>query len=229
MSVTVGDVMHRHVEALHPNDTFKHVVEVLTRNAVRAAPVFDDTDRVVGVVSESDLMIARLPEGRHSSRREPLLPWHRHHTDTADTLDAAVLMSSPAVLTTPDATVLRAARTAHSHDVRQLPVVSPDGTLVGMVTRLDLLGVHLRDDDEIRAEITSDVLAGQFSLTPGTVDVTVHDGVVTLIGRLGSGSFRADLRAVVTAVRGVVSVVDHLTAPPDARRPDDPFHAGVFY
>lgn len=226
MSITVGDVMHRDVEPVSTGDSYKHVAEVLTRNGVRAAPVLDDAGRVVGIVSESDLMVARLPEGRHGSRRDSLLPWRRRH---APVLDAASLMSSPAVLTTPDATVLRAARTAHSHDVRQLPVVSSDGTLLGMVTRLDLVGVHLRDDEDIRAEIMSDVLAGQFSLTPGTVDVAVQDGVVTLTGHIEAGSFRADLRAAVAEVGGVLLVVDRLSAPPAARHPDDPFHAGVFY
>lgn len=93
------------------------------------------------------------------------------------------------------------------------------GRLVGIVTRGDLLKVHLRPDDDIRADVISGVF-GSFLVGASTsVHVDVDEGVVTLAGRFDRWS-TADLAVRLTRqVAGVVRVVDKLAFDLDDREP----------
>lgn len=62
-------------------------------------------------------------------------------------------MTSPAVVTTAHASVVAAARLMDAHGVKRLPVVGPEGRLVGIVSRHDLLKVFVRDDEDIRRRV----------------------------------------------------------------------------
>ena len=73
-----------------------------------------------------------------------------------------------------------------SHRVQRLPVVDRDGRLEGIVSRSDVLSVFRRSDEEIRREITQDVIADGFFTDPARLTVTVHNGIVTLEGKPGS-------------------------------------------
>jgi CBS domain-containing protein len=85
-----------------------------------------------------------------------------------------------------------------------VPVVS-DGKLVGIVSRADLIRVFTRSDDDIEREIREDVLLRIMLLDPTTFDVFVHDGSVSLRGRVASGD---DAEMLVRCVRRVPGVVD---------------------
>jgi len=121
----VEAVMVRGVVAAREQARFQDIVDALARNHVGAVPVLDERRRVVGMISASDLLA------------------HSHPTLTAT---ARELMTSPAFVTTPDATVESAARLAAHKRVQRLPVVDSDGVLVGIVARADLLRVFLRSD-----------------------------------------------------------------------------------
>ena len=103
-----------------------------------------------------------------------------------------------------------AAALMNAHHLRRLPVVDPDGKLLGIVSRRDLLSVFLRPDAEIAhqvREILTEVLPGG----PTGVEVAVHNGVVTLTGE---PELAADGDLIQVAVRltwdvdGVVDVID---------------------
>ena len=124
-------------------------------------------------------------------------------------------MTAPAVTIGPDATIPAAARLMNTHHVRRLPVVDEDGTLVGIVSRRDLLSVFLRPDADIIRDV-GQVLGEIAGTDPKDVIVTVHHGVVTLTGTMRLEPVtRHDL--VPLAVRlvwdidGVVDVVNRLT------------------
>jgi CBS domain-containing protein len=215
--IEVRDVMTRQVVSVAENAPYKDIVAALALARVSAVPVVDATGRVLGVVSESDLVTRvitggtraeRVP-GNHGERRDIR---RKAGADTAGTL-----MTSPPVTVGPTASIVEAARTAAKAHVRRLPVVDNQGVLVGIVARSDLLTVFLRDDDEIGEHIRKEVLTSRFCADPASVEVTVHDGVVTLTGQLERRMQIAPLIETTRAVAGVVSVHNKLTYRVDDR------------
>jgi CBS domain-containing protein len=142
----VQDVMTTDVATVREGTAYREIVDVLTGRHVTAAPVVDGAGQVLGVVSEADLMYKVELQGQPQRRR--ILP-DRHQREArakAGATLAADLMTAPAVTATPDASLVEAARTMDARGVKRLPVVDDLGRLVGIVTRGDLLKVHLRPD-----------------------------------------------------------------------------------
>jgi CBS-domain-containing membrane protein len=122
-------------------------------------------------------------------------------------------MSHPAVTVGPDDPVKTAARLMHKRRLQRLPVVDRDGRLAGIVSRSDVLSVFQRDDEEIRTEVTRDVIADGFFTDPARFTVTVHNGIVTLEGAPGSAALGAAIAGQVGHLEGVVAVRDRFTYP----------------
>ncbi|MFJ9535938.1 CBS domain-containing protein [Streptomyces sp. NPDC101225] len=193
---TVSDVMTHTVVAVGRQAPFKEIVELLDQWKVSAVPVLAGEGRVVGVVSEADLMAKEefrdTEEGDAGERRK------------AGAVTAGELMSAPAVTVHADASLAEAARImAHRH-VKRLPVVDGVGLLQGVVSRSDLLKVFLRDDEEIAGEIRRGVLGQLPVVAPLTVSVS--EGVVTLGGVLPDRTLVPVVARAVRAVEGVVDV-----------------------
>ncbi|WP_137231145.1 CBS domain-containing protein [Streptomyces sp. BPSDS2] len=200
---TVFEVMTHRVVTVSPATLFKEIVRLLAEHDISAVPVVDEDRRLLGVVSEADLLrdTAELPdlEGRWAGIR--MLSQERGLPE-AET--AADLMTSPAVSAQPGWNLVETARTMHRKEVKRLPVIDETGRLVGVVSRTDLLRPFLRGDAAIRDEIEHDVLADTLRLAPETLRVTVDDGVVTLTGRVDE---RADIPVIVRLCRSVDGVV----------------------
>lgn len=210
MTNLVSEVMTYNVVAVRREAEFKEIVAVMHRRRVSAFPVLDDYDRVIGVVSEADL----LPREAYPAWPLAARAGRRHRVpDKAGALTAEELMTSPAVTIEPDATLTEAARVMHSRKVKRLPVIDNDGRLLGIVSRVDLLGVYDRSDSQIRTEITERVLAGDFVLDPREFRVTVSNGVVTISGKLDQHDLALRLLRGVGEVAGVVDVRDRLIYP----------------
>ncbi len=129
-------------------------------------------------------------------------------------------MSTPAVTIAPEASIVAAARALDRRHVGHLVVAHPDGTVAGIISPRDLLKVYLRSDDEIRAEIVDDVIAGYLGCDPALVDVAVTDGNVALRGQVEHKSMVPLAARMTRAVDGVVSVTAELDyAVDDSRRP----------
>lgn len=214
-AAVVRDVMTRGVVAAHENAPFKEIVAALVRNRVSAVPVIDAQRRVVGMVSESDL-ITRIARGSSVPPRSHRRESRAASSKKAHACTARELMTAPAVTTRAHTTILEAARKAAHARVRHLPVADKDGILIGIVTRADLLRVFLRDDDEIKQEIEYYV-RHTMPLDPSGIAVEVTEGVVTLTGQLERSLLVAKLLHHVREISGVVDVVDNLTARFDDR------------
>jgi CBS domain-containing protein len=122
-------------------------------------------------------------------------------------------MTRPAVTTSPGELVSDAARLMSSHELSRLPVVNGYGRLVGIITRSDVLSVFSRTDDDIRREITQDVIADGFFTDPDRLTVTVKDGIVTLAGAPGGFVLGTNIAYRARHVEGVVAVRDCFTYP----------------
>jgi CBS-domain-containing membrane protein len=215
MSATVRTVMSTHVVAARKGASYKELAAMLRDRRVSAFPVIDDDARVIGVVSEADLLTKEALDG--------VIPgvftgmFRRQEKAKAEALTAAELMTSPAVTVGPDEPVALAARLMYGNRVKRLPVVDPDGRLVGIVTRVDVLAVYDRKDADICREITDTVILEHHLCDPERFTVTVDDGVVTLAGAPETAFVGHDIVEEARHVEGVVAVRDRLTYPPTER------------
>jgi CBS domain-containing protein len=202
---TVADVMSTPVITVAPQTTFKDAVRILRRRRVSGLPVVDAAGRMVGIVSEGDLLNkleGRVPDSNMFESRG------RHlYSSRAEALDVTSAMSTQVVAVRPDVPVALAAREMHTRGFKRLPVVDEKGTLVGIVSRGDLLTVFLRTDARVRADVKR-VLAA----APGgtKLKARVSDGVVELEGSFEERTHGEALVRTVTGIEGVIGVRSHL-------------------
>ena len=208
----VRDVMSAHPVSVRTTSSFKELAGRLREFAISGFPVLDDEGRLVGVVSEADMLAKEALDGRPPGIRGVLARLvHRGQLRKAEGVTAGDLMTSPAVTVAPDDTVEYAARQMHARGLRRLPVVDADGRLVGIVTRADLLAVYDRPDEEIRTEIIDQVIPRLSE--PSWYMARVEQGVVTLEGSPETVKIGHEVVARVRHVQGVVAVRDHLVYP----------------
>jgi CBS domain-containing protein len=186
----VGDVMTLEVVTAAPGMAFKRIAELLTGHNVSALPVVDRGGRVLGVVSQADL----------------LRPLQAPGTGLA----AADLMTADVVTVGADATVAEAARLMERNTVKRLPVVGLDGALIGIVSRSDLLRPFTRPDAETHREVVERIAEGTLLVEPYRVDVAVSDGIVRLAGRVARHGQAKLAEQLAGGVSGVVAVDNHL-------------------
>jgi CBS-domain-containing membrane protein len=122
-------------------------------------------------------------------------------------------MTQPAVTAAPEDTVEHAARLMYLRKVKRLPVTDAEGRLVGIISRADVLSVFDRPDEEIRKEITEDLVPNELRANPDRFEVTVKGGIVTLEGSPETAALGHAVVGRSRHVRGVVAVRDRLVYP----------------
>jgi len=214
MRATVQDVMTTDVVAVKQDAPFKDIATMLGRHRVSAFPVVDDDGKVIGVVSEADLLpkealvaVSGLPPGRLS------VMLHHKEFSKAGGITVTDVMTRPAVTVTADEPVTSAARLMYSCKVKRLPVVDSRGRLVGIVSRADVLSVYGRPDEEILVEVRQ-VIRNEFLSDPLRFTTAVQNGVVTIAGRPETAESGRGMVSGIWRIEGVVSVRDLLTYPP---------------
>jgi CBS domain-containing protein len=212
MNAVVKDVMSTHVFAVREKATFKEMATMLHEQRVSAFPVIDDEDKVIGVVSEADLLTKEALEGAFPGAFHNVV--HRREQSKAGALTAADLMSKPPVTVGPDEPVTDAARLMYSRRVKRLPVTNQDGKLIGIVSRSDVLSVYNRPDADILHDITQHLILDTFLCDPASFTVSVRDGIVTIAGTPETAAVGRDIIDAARHVEGVVAVRDRLNYPP---------------
>ena len=214
MSSTVKDVMSTHVIAVRQSAPYKDMAAMLHDQRVSAFPVLDDDNKVVGVVSEADLLTKAAFEGTVprtlASRQERV-------RKQVNALTATDLMTKPPVTIGPDEPVSDAARLMFDRGVKRLPVIDVNGKLIGILTRADVLRVYGRPDADLQHQV-KDLILGTFGDEPDRFTVTVKDGIVTVEGTTESTNARHDIISAVRHMEGVVAVRDRLSSPADSSR-----------
>jgi len=200
MHAYVRDIMTTGVVTVRPDTPYREIAALFREHRVSGFPVTAEDGTVIGVVSESDLLA--LAAGRQ----------HRGHC-ADDQATAGDLMTHPAMTISPHDLVKTAARVMHSHRLQRLPVVDRDRRLEGIVSRSDVLSVFRRSDEEIRREITQDLIADGFFTDPARLTVTVHNGIVTLEGEPGSAVLAAGIAGQAEHIEGVIAVRDRFVYP----------------
>jgi CBS domain-containing protein len=211
-SVTVKDVMTTRVVSVGKDASFRAMAVALRDHRVSAFPVVDDDGKVIGVVSEAD-MLTKEALGSEPQGMPGMITGLLRHSEHAKArgITAGDLMSSPAVTVTPEDTLEHAAKLMYTRKVKRLPVVDSGAHLVGIISRADVLSVFDRPDEEIRTEIRDQVIRDGFTIDPATIGVIVKDGVVTLGGRPENNDVGHQIAERVRHVPGVVAVRDRLS------------------
>ncbi|MEU6641541.1 CBS domain-containing protein [Saccharomonospora sp. NPDC046836] len=217
----VRDVMTPQPHAVAPDTGFKAIAELLAAHQISAVAVVDSGGRPVGVVSEADLLHKR-DQPKHRLHRHGLA---RHRAGDrlrrARSRCAKELMTTPVVTVEAGAPVSHAAGELERHHVHRLFVVE-NGTLVGVLSRRDVIGACTRPDDEIRRDVANDVFDRMMWVDLREVGIGVERGVVTLLGQLPRRSDIALAGRLTRDVPGVVEVRNRLgyvwDDHPDGRR-----------
>ena len=218
--VKVQDVMTQLVVMLYPNESVHAAARKLSRNRISGAPVVE-AGKVVGVLSEADIVAAVLPSGTAGQEASFLdaLPGVRRLRAEAQSSPKTVadVMTPVVVEVSPTTSIWKAASLMQLRGVKRLPVVDGDGYLVGIVSRSDVVRAMAREDDEIRR----DVVAAIEILGPETIrdlTVSVIDGVASLSGLADRRSTKELAARLARRTPGVTEVVDRLGHEVDDRR-----------
>lgn len=143
--LTVGDIMQTEVITVEPSTTARELANVLAERGISGVPVVDEENRVVGMVSEADIIVqdAEL----HFPYYVPLLDsviylqsFHKFEERLHKMFGSKVeeIMSKEVVAISPDASVRDAATLMTDRQINRLPVVADD-RLVGIITRHDIV------------------------------------------------------------------------------------------
>jgi CBS domain-containing protein len=200
----IGELMTPDPVAVGPETPLKDVAAILLEHRISGVPVIGERLEVLGVVSEADIIAKAAGPDTDGPRIISWLLGDRHvdaQKITART--AAEAMGSPAITVGAADTVAEAARLMTEHGIKRLPVVE-DGTLIGIVTRTDLVRAFTRSDEEIVEEIR-ELLVETLWLHEPDLDIRVERGEVLLAGKMQR---RSDAELLARLARRVPGVVD---------------------
>jgi CBS domain-containing protein len=207
----VKDLMTTNVLTVRVTTQLKDAARLLAEHRISGLPVVDDDGRVLGVLSEGDILYKETGMKDRPGFFERLLSGPTTGFElklAARTVDEA--MSAPAVTIGPTRPVTVAATTMIDESVNRLPVVDHEGRLVGIVTRADLVRAFVRTDAEIEHEIREDVIRQKLWLEPDAFHVEVVGGEARLSGEVETQTDAEMIPTLVQRVPGVVAVLSKL-------------------
>ena len=198
------DIMTRPVITFRPDTPIRQAAAVLTDRQITAAPVVDDEEELVGIVSEGDLIANRFPhDPRSHISREPAEAPHPPQS-VGEVMTTTVVALSAAA----DAADL--AEAMLGYDVRSIPIVE-GCTVVGIVSRRDLLRTLVRDDDAVCAEVRRRLET--YTGGQGRWDVVVSEGSVDIAGEADDDAEAGVLLILARTVPGVAHAELHRRVP----------------
>ena len=225
------DIMTTNVITITPSLSVEQIAQLLLTCNISGVPVVDADDRLIGLVSEGDLM--RRSEGgteRHRSwwlnllvgpeaRARDFIKSHGHKAEDVMTREVTTV--------TPDTPVGEIAEILEKRRIKRVPVIEGD-KIVGIVSRANLLhglathkdriSIASSPDDRAIREQVQALVAHEDWITHGSLNVLVADGVVELWGWVDSEDERKALMTAVGEIDGVKEIVDHLGSVPPYMR-----------
>ena len=191
------EIMTTSVVTTTPDTPVGRVAELLAEHSITSLPVLDADARIVGMISEGDVIRNRMP----SDPRSHMRPEPAQSPDPPRLVGE--VMSRDVVCLGQGADTAEITAVMLAHKIRAIPIVDA-GRLVGIVARRDLLRTLLRDDDVIGREVNSRLV--QYAGEDGRWSVTVDAGVVTVRGRFDDPGQEAIVTVLARTVPGVVRV-----------------------
>jgi len=223
--LNVADVMTRDVITIKPDTPVEAIAKLLYEKQISGVPVVDEQNRVVGILSEGDLMAHSAAIGG----AKPRSWWLRFFSDTTSRAEeylkthgrtAADVMSRSPLTVAPDASLAEVAGLLEKHRIKRLPVVD-GGKLVGIVSRANLLrglataepptATSEASDREIKEKLEAAIEAEGFGRL---INPIVQDGTVHLWGLVDKEAERRAILVLTKGIPGVKAVEDHLGVQP---------------
>lgn len=220
--MNVQDAMTKDVVTVRPDTAVSEIAALLVKHRISAVPVVSEDNRVLGIVSQTDLG-HRSETGTEKKRKW----WLDIFTDTdaqaraytkSHGLHAADVMTRHLITVRPNTSLSEVAEVLDTHRIRQVPVLD-NGKLVGMISRADLVRKLAEvtvaapavrpQNGQLQKTILAEI-AAQPWLKSAIINASVSDGVVELYGAVNSDAQRQALRVLVENVPGVVRVEDHV-------------------
>jgi CBS domain-containing protein len=187
------DLMTAPVITVHPWTSAKEAAELLSMHAFTALPVVDDEGRLIGIVTEADLIRGRVPA-------DPRYV-HLHHEAAVTAKTVGDLMTSPATAMSTGADLADLCQALVDARIRAMPIV--DGSaVVGIVTRGDIVRVLAREDTDIAKDVQHrlEIYGGS-----GRWTIDVRDGCVHIVDQFDDDTDRHVAQLLALAVPGVVA------------------------
>ncbi|VAV96627.1 CBS domain protein [hydrothermal vent metagenome] len=200
----VLDAMTTDVLTIGPDDSLKGAARLMLARGVSGLPVIDVDNKLVGIVTEADFVRQEAERSLHSRRRLLATVFGdgdaREHGETV----RDVMTASPLVVTA-DARIVEAARVMNERGVKRLPVVDSEGSLIGIISRADIVAAYVRPDDVIEDAVREDIIKRVLMIDPTDLEVSVDDGVVSVKGQVDNRVDAQILEELTWRLEGVVS------------------------
>jgi CBS domain-containing protein len=219
------DVMVSPVITVKPSTSVPEVAETLVKQRISGVPVVDDQGRLVGIVSEGDLLhrAETRTERRHSWWLTALIGDRALASEyiKAHSHKVGDVMTKQVITATPDTPLREIAALLEKNSIKRVPIVE-NGRIVGIVSRANLVQAMASNrkgleapvsDTAIREKILAE-LQGQPWAHTALLNITVNDGVVDLWGLTQSETERKAIQVAAEAVPGVREVHDNMLQAP---------------
>jgi CBS domain-containing protein len=216
------DVMTSPVVTIGPSHSAKELAQIFLRRRISAVPVVDHDGKLVGIVSEGDLM-RRSETDTERHRSWWLMLFTDSQTLAADYIQAHArkvsdLMTKNVITATSDTTLEEIATLLETNEIKRVPILA-NGQLVGIVSRANLIqamasarpGLDIPMSDSVIRDRLMAHLKAQPWAHLSLVNVTVFGGVVSLWGIVPSDVEKRALRVAAEQTTGVRTVNDNLT------------------
>jgi CBS domain-containing protein len=219
------DLMVSPVVTVQPSASVKEVAKLLLEQGISAVPVVDDQGKLVGVVSEGDLL-HRSEIGSERRRSWWLLGLTDEETLAAEYVKAharkvADVMTRKVITAAPDAPLHELAALMEANSIKRVPIIE-DGRLVGIVSRANLVQAIASAQPALEIELSDANIRGQLLARlqsqawarPWLLNIMVKNGVVDLWGVARSDAERTAVRIAAESMDGVRAVNDNLVIRP---------------
>ncbi|HZR72480.1 CBS domain-containing protein [Bradyrhizobium sp.] len=216
------DIMTAPVITIGENCTVRDVAKLLIEKHISAVPVVDRAGKVVGIVSEADLM--HRPEAgtdRPASWWLSLISGERAVAEEyvkSHAMKVKDVMTKNVQTAQPDTPLNEIADLFEGNHIKRIPIVSDGGNLVGIVSRANIIQALATarpkleisaPDAMIRERLMAELKKNSWSHVH-QLNVTVANGVVDLWGFAESDAERRAIRVAAESIAGVAAVNDHL-------------------
>jgi CBS domain-containing protein len=184
-----ADIMSRPVLTVRADDTVEQAAALLSHKNVTAVPVLDGEGDLIGIVSEGDLLRARVcieHDGAHAA------------SIVSDAMTRSV------VVLPPEADLSEVAEAMLRYNVHSVPIADDRAEVTGIVCRHDLLRAYVRTDDTVQWDVQHRL--DQYSGGRRTWTATVEQGVVEIDGSYVDEVERRVVEALARTVGGVSQV-----------------------
>ncbi|MBM4073089.1 MAG: CBS domain-containing protein [Planctomycetes bacterium] len=222
------DIMTTSVQYATPNARVQKIAQAMVRHRISAVPVIDKNRRVIGIVSEADLL-HRVESGTIRKRSwwlDMLIDDKTRAREYAKArgLYARDVMTSPVISVKPDTEISEIADIMERSAVKRVPVVDAENRMVGIVSRRDLIAAVAKpprksprfSDAAIGAALQHEITAKTNTFN-SAINIAVAKGVVELSGLVASSEELDAVRVMAETIPGVRAVKDRMTVRPNLR------------